>query len=235
MQRFRSARPILAATAVGLIVLLSSCAAPPPPPPPSVAPPPVVRIPPRPYPPMGAPAGLAIPPPQADGTRFTVNSNLTTAQTVWNLRSAYNVAALNCLKSKHTAILSGYSSFLKTHAKTLKAVNRDLDRKFRAAHRSKYIRMREAYQTRVYNFFALPPVIPALCDAALALSQDLVMVAPGQLEGFAPTALARFDGVYQKFFASFDQYKADLAAWEERYGTGRADAAVSSSSHILAQ
>jgi len=172
---------------------------------------------------------------QADGTRRTVNSDLSAAQAVWNLRSAYNVAALNCMKPEHAAILPGYSGFLKAHAKTLKTVNSNLDHTFKAKFGSKYIAARESYQTQVYNFFALPPVLPAFCDAALDLSRDLVSVAPSQLEAFAPGAIARLDGVYQQFYTSFERYKTDLEAWERRYGTGPAVAAGSSSRQSLAQ
>jgi hypothetical protein len=184
---------------------------------------------------MGAPADMVIPTAQLDGSRITVNSGLSTAQTVWNFRSAYNVAALNCLEPEHVAILPGYSDFLKTHAKTLKAVNSDLEKSFKAEHGPGYIKVRESYQTQVYNFFALPPVVPALCDEVLEISQALATVEPGQLESFALGGLARIDDVYQQFYTSYDQYKADLAAWEERYGAGPSVAAGSSSSQSLAQ
>jgi hypothetical protein len=235
VQRFEPTKLILAAAVAGLIAIVSACTQPPPPPPVTVAPLPVVYTPYRPVPPTGAPEDLPIPLRQADGKRLTVNSNLSGTQTVWNVRSAYNVAALNCTKPQHAAILAGYSDFLKTHVKSLKKVNRDLDRKFKSEHGSKYVKAREAYQTQIYNFFSLPPVVPALCDAVLAMSQELPTVVPGQLEGFAPAALTKLDGVYQQFYITYDQYKADLAAWEERYGTGPTAAAGSSSSQSLAQ
>lgn len=226
---------MLAVAVAGTVCLLSACTQ-------QAGPvirgsaPPVASVPPRPYPPMGAPAGLAIPPLQADGKRLTVNSGLQGAQAVWSLRSAYNVAALNCQKPQHAAILPGYSGFLKTHTKVLKKTNSDLDRQFKAEYgQNRYIRARETFQTQIYNFFAYPPVLPALCDATVSLSQDIAAVAPGQLEGYAPAALARLDLVYQQFYNSYAQYLADLAGWEARYGAGPAVAAGSSSSQSLAQ
>jgi hypothetical protein len=236
MRKFDTTRLILAASFAGAVALIASCA------PQATAPvgvskpSPVASIPPRPYPPMGGPTGLAIPPLQADGKRVTVNSGLSSAQTVWNLRSAYNVAALNCQKPQHEAILPGYASFLKTHSKALKKVNSDLDRTFRAEHgSSKYLRAREALQTQIYNFFAFPPVLPALCDAVVSLSQDIASVTPGQLYGYAPGALAQLDGVYQQFYTSYAQYEADVAAWDARYGAGPAAAPGSVSGQSLAQ
>ena len=198
------------------LAVVSACATKAPPPPPPV----VVTIPPRPYPPMNAATNLTVPPLAPDGTRLTVNSGLGTDQAIWNLRSAYNVAALNCRDAQYAPILEGYTAFLKDHSKTLNAVNKSLDKQFRADHGAKFIPLREAYNTQVYNYFALPPVTPAFCEASLQLTEELKTVAPGQLEGFAFTGLAKLDSVFREFFNSYDQYRADLAAWDARYGAG---------------
>lgn len=218
MNRFGPTRLFLAGATAAAISVLSACAPKPPPPPP--APPPIVRIPPRPEPPLGAPVNLTIPPLGPDGTRLTVNSNLSTAQATWNLRSALNVAALNCLAPEHAPILTAYGALLKDHAKTLKTVNSDLDKNFRAQHGPKFIPVRETYQTQVYNYFALPPVMPAFCREALNLSAELGTLPVGQLEAFAPGGLAKLDYVFREFFNSYDQYRSDLATWESRYGAG---------------
>ena len=195
--------------------LLASCAPKELPPPPSVA-----TVPPRPYPPMGASPTLAIPPAGPAGVRVTVNTGIDAEQTTWTLRSAYNVAALNCRDAEHAAILDGYSQFLKTHAKSLKAANGALDTKFKGQYGKAFIANRETYQTQIYNYFALPPVLPAFCDAATQMSADLKAVSADQLDVFAPGALAKLDAVFLEFFNSYDQYRADLALWEARYGTG---------------
>ncbi|MCX7675880.1 MAG: hypothetical protein N2Z59_00700, partial [Alteraurantiacibacter sp.] len=169
---------------------------------------------------MNAPVNLELPPLQADGTRLTVNTGVTGAQAVWSLRSAYNVAALNCMKNEHASILPGYSAFLRNHARLLKKVNADLDRKFKAENGAQFIKVREAYQTQIYNFFAFPPVLPAFCDAAVVMAREISGLSSSQLENYAPGALARLDQVFQNFFASYARYQADLAIWEERYGTG---------------
>ncbi len=181
---------------------------------------PVRVIPPRPYPPMGAAPNLMIPPRGLDGSRPTVNSGLSGEQALWNLRSAYNVAALNCQRSEHAAILANYSDFLKTHARTLSSVNRSLENQFKSMHGGSYIRVREAFQTKVYNYFALPPVMPAFCDATLSLSQELRGMSSRDLQALAPISLARLEAVYQDFFNRYDQYRVDLSEWEARYGRG---------------
>jgi hypothetical protein len=202
-----------------LVALLSGCGpkevavAPPPPPP-------VVVIPPRPMPPLGASPNMMIPAVAVDGSRATVNSGISSAQALWNLRSAYNVAALNCVGPQYEPILAGYKDFLKKHTKSLTAANKTLDKEFKSRFGAKSIRERESYQTQVYNYFALPPVVPALCNAALGLAVDLQTVQAGQLDGFAVTGLAKAEAPFKEFFNSYDQYRADLAAWDARYGAG---------------
>lgn len=167
---------------------------------------------------MGSPPSLATPAVGLDGVRRTVNVGLTPAQTVWNLRSAFNVAALNCQKPEHAGILQGYKAFLTRHAKTLNKFNRTVDDEFKGrAGGGRYIPLREAYMTQVYNYFALPPTLPAFCDAALAVSAQSANIASADLPAFAASALPQLDSVFLAFFNSYDQYRADAAAWDARY------------------
>jgi hypothetical protein len=196
------------------ISVLAACAQKTPPPPP----PPVVVIPPQPQPPMGAPEHMRIPEVAEDGTRKTVNTGLSTAQAVWNLRSAFNVAALNCVEAEYAPILEGYKSFLKVHDKSLDKADADLKKNFIGAFGKTGIRERETYQTQVYNFFAVPPVKSTFCKAAMQIAIDLQSVPAGQLEGYAPQGLAKIEAPFMDFFNAYDQYRADLAAWQGKYG-----------------
>jgi len=210
-----SLRYLKLAPAAVLIGFLAACAQKVPPPPP---PPPVVVIPPQPQPPMGAPENMTIPEVAADGTRKTVNSSVSTAQAVWNLRSAYNVAALNCVEAEYNPVLEGYKSFLKVHDKSLDKADADLKKSFIASFGKTGIKQRETYQTQVYNFFAVPPVKSNFCNAAMQLAAEIALVPAGQLEGYAPQGLAKFEAPFQEFFNAYEQYRADLAAWRAKYG-----------------
>lgn len=186
----------------------------PPPPPPPV---PVVVIPPRPVPPLNA-SKLLIPPAKGiDGVRHTVNYQITPAQTLWNLRSAYNVAALACLRPEHAGILTNYKAFLKANAKTLALANRTVDAEYRARFGPKFIKPREAYMTQVYNFYALPPTVPQFCDAALAMSSEAATTTPKMLSEFAALQLPKIDMVFDQFFGAYEQWKNDAALWDARY------------------
>lgn len=216
----RSRLSLLAGSAVAVtLALLAGCAkAPPPPPPP---PPPVVVIPPMPAPPMGAPLEMTVPPVAADGQRHTVNYGISTAQAVWNLRSGYNVAALNCGEAEYLPILDGYKRFLKVYDKSLAKASKDIDRSFQSQHKGRAaIVARETYQTQVYNFFSLPPVDTGFCKAAMELSSELQTIDPSQFEAYSYQGLARLEAPFKEFFAAYEQYRADLAAWQSRYGAG---------------
>ncbi|MFN2098563.1 hypothetical protein [Altererythrobacter sp. MF3-039] len=160
---------------------------------------------------------MVIPRLGADGVRQTVNANLTPAQMTWNLRSALNVAALNCLDMRHAGILPNYKTFLEAHSRDLRTTNRALADEFRKKHGSGYRDVQDSYMTQVYNYFALPPVQDAYCDMALTVSNELALVPKGELGTFSAMALQRIEGVFEDFFSSYEQYRVDLAAWDARY------------------
>ena len=210
------------ATALGCLALLAGCGgdtrpAPLPPPPPP-APPPKLSIPARPIPPDHASPLLQVPPLLASGLRYSVNREITPAQATWNLRSAYNVAALNCRGPGHVEIVPSYKAFLKVHAKGLAAVNRKVDGEFRDKFGAKFIAPREKYMTEVYNHFASPPTLPAFCDAMVAVSREIKTVKPADLPNYAARSLPAVEIVFDDFYRRYDQYRSDLAAWESRYG-----------------
>ncbi len=188
-----------------------------PPPPPPPPPPAVVVIPPQPVPPMGAPANVTVPPIGVNGKRVTTNAGLNPDQIVWNLRSALNVAALNCRQPQHADIVVDYRALLRTHAARLAAANRGVDTGFRARFGAGYVRQREAYLTKVYNFYAFPPTQPTFCDAALLVGRDMRTVTSAQLHNFAAANLPRLDQVFEDFYTAYARYQTDYAAWRLKY------------------
>ena len=187
------------------------------PPPPPPAPPPVVYIPPRPRPPLNA-SPIFVPPPLGlDGTRQTVNTAISPLQTTWNMRSAYNVAALNCLRPEHAEILTGYKRYLKIYKVGLLRANRGVDTEFRKRNGAAFIRPREAYMTKVYNFYAFPPTLNNFCDAALVVARESMTLKPIDLPAFSQTSIVKLDAVFANFFTAYEQYRADAAAWDVKY------------------
>ena len=206
--------------AAALLLVAGELAAKPkkvPPPPPPPPPPIVVYIPPRPTPPLGASPLFKVPLLGPTGVRQSINTGIGPMQTVWNLRSAYNVAALDCLRPEHAEILVGYKRFLRIHKLGLVKANRAVDGDFRKRYGAAYIRPREAYMTQVYNYYAFPPTLPNFCDAALAMARESMTLKPIGLTAFAQRYVPQFDLVYENFYRSYDQYRADAAAWDAKY------------------
>ena len=189
----------------------------PPPPPPPPPPPVIIYIPPRPTPPLGASPLFKVPPLGINGTRQSINTNIAPFQTVWNLRSAYNVAALNCLRPEQADILIGYKRFLKIYKVGLLKANRAVDADYRKRFGAAFIRPREAYMTQVYNYYAFPPTVRNFCDAALIMARESMTLKPAGLTEFAVRYIPQFDGVFENFYRSYDQYGADAAAWDAKY------------------
>jgi hypothetical protein len=163
---------------------------------------------------------MPIPALGADGVRQTVDTGLDDNETIWNLRSVWNVAALNCLADEHKTILDGYTAFLKKNAKKLSEVNTALDKKYRAAAGSASAarRAREEHMTQVYNYFATPAAIPNMCNVALAVSNEWLQAPAGDLSAYAAATLPRFEAVYLDFFNAYDRYRAESGAWDAKYG-----------------
>lgn len=215
--RFVAPTILVSALAIGLASCAPKPAPPPPPPPPP--PPKVVIIPPKPKAPNGASDNLRFPAADSTGLRNSLNRNISPNQMLWNLRSAYNVAALNCHAPQHAAILANYKVFLTAHVKTLAKANSNVDAEFKKKYGAKFIAPREAYMTALYNHFALPPTLTDFCDAVLAVSRDAVPVKSVELEAFAVRSLPNIEVVFDDFYRRYETYRNDLAAWEAQYGT----------------
>ncbi len=164
---------------------------------------------------------MTIPPIDANGVRQTVDTGLDDNETIWNVRSVWNVAALNCLSDQYEKpILQGYSAFLKKNAKKLTAVNIALDKKYATAAGSVASgrKAREVHMTQVYNYFATPAAIGNMCNVALAVSNEWLQSPPSDLSAFAAATLPRFEAVYLDFFNGYDRYRAESAAWDAKWG-----------------
>lgn len=206
-----------AAALVGVTALLAGCATTPPPAPPPPPPPVAVVIPPKPVPPGGASPNLRVPPVGANGLRYSVNRNISPAQTLWNLRSAWNVAALNCHDPRHADIVVNYRTFLNANQKTLGKVNRVIDAEFRARYGKGFVVPRERYMTEVYNHFALPPTMSEFCTAVQTVGRQALGVKAADLESFAALNLPNVEIVFDDFYRKYDQYRTELATWHARY------------------
>jgi len=161
-----------------------------------------------PLPPDGAAANLTIPAKLADGNYASPNRGVSAAGAVWHLRAAFNVAALSC---PDASLAPAYNKLLGTHRQALAVAHRTLT--------SEYGGMTsfDPAMTRLYNYFAQPPVLARFCAQAGPLLLQAAALPVGSIDGFAATALATIDRPFGEFYARYDAYRTDLAAW--RAGT----------------
>lgn len=203
-----------------MALALASCGhkQPPPLPPPPPPPIPVVVIPPRPTPPDESAPNMVTPEVEADGQRESVNRKISVNQVIWNLRSAYTVAALDCQNPRNSAILPHYRQFLLTNAKVLKTVYDQMDHEYRDKYGRGGETLRDNFLTVLYNHYALPPTKAAFCDVVDQVLTEGEMVAPDTLGAFAQTKVPLIEKVFDDFYDRYDQYRNALAVWDEKYG-----------------
>lgn len=163
---------------------------------------------------------MAIPPQNPQGKRLTINRDLTEDETVWHFRSAWNVAALNCLGEPYGPIVEGYRSYVLDNERTLKRINDRVEQEYRRRERSRReaLLAREEHQTRVYNFFALPSVRADFCRVVLDISNRLLAAPPEDPAAFALDNFDNLEVPFDRFFTAYEAYQRDSAAWDTKYG-----------------
>ncbi|WP_153003193.1 hypothetical protein [Sphingomonas sanguinis] len=174
-----------------------------------VAPPPVMIPAPQPQYakaplPPGATPGMRIPVLLPDGNYDTPNRSLTSAATIWHLRSALNVAALACRGPDEGQIVNRYNTMLTVQRITLAAA----EKRYSAEYQSQGGDWRDRYDdamTRLYNFFSTTPVRKTFCAAA---DQVLADISSTPATGFEIGAAPRLDQLNAPFIAFFRAYDA---------------------------
>ena len=160
---------------------------------------------PRPVPPGGASAGFTTPAMLADGSYDTPNRMTTPAATAWHLRAALNVAALRC---SDEALVADYNVFVRAHAAALTRAHNTALRE--AGGQARF----DAAMTKLYNYFALPPVGASFCTAAATIADEGARTPAGEFARFATLGLPVLDAPFTNFFREYGQYRAELARWQ---------------------
>ena len=212
--------PIKRGLAIALVMSIAACA--PPPPPPRPVPPPVIIAPPppapmlMPTPPNSAAPTLTIPIVDAMGRRMTPNVDLSPEQALWQLRIGLNVAALNCRGPNEAALVADYARFLNAN----RAANTRAERWVIADQGRRTggngIAARDALSTRLYNYFAQPPVNADFCRTATSVMALAAAEPTATIMNFASTQLPEVDRPFVDFYTAYDRYRADFAAWQSQ-------------------
>jgi len=169
-----------------------------------------------PLPPTGSAATFV--PPAHDATGYqTLNRGLSPEETTWHVRVALNVAALGCRGPNEAATTAAYNTILRADAAALAAAASGTEGVYKARHGTLWQARYDDDMTRLYNFFAQPPAHDGFCEAAEAVLRQSATVEPSSFPAFAAAALPRLEAPFIAFFASYDDYRASLAAWKARH------------------
>lgn len=205
----------LAATAA--LVTLAACQ--PPPPPPVVAPPPRPAPAPTPapmampVPPNSAAPNIVLPPLDAAGRRMTANVDLSPEQALWQLRIGLNVAALSCRGPNEAALVANYTSFLNANRAAVSRAERWVIADQGRRNGTNGIAARDALSTRLYNYFAQPPVKNAFCERATAIMALAAVEPTANILAFSSAQIVQLDQPFVDFYNAYGRYQTDLALW----------------------
>lgn len=207
-------RWIARSTCVVALAALAGCATPPPPPPPPA--PPVIVLPPpmqRPYPPNSAAPNLVIPVTDVNGRRMTPNVDLSPEQALWHLRIGLNVAALNCRGPNDQQLIDNYTQFLNSKRSAIAASERWVIANMRGLHGGNGVSQRDTLSTRLYNYFAQPPVHDPFCEVATMIAALAAIEPADTILPFALARLTELDQPFVNFYTAYSRYQADYATW----------------------
>ena len=208
-----------------LFAALGGCSPTPPPRPVPPPPPVVVAPPPRPLPPPPAPnppnssaPDLVIPPTDGLGRRMTPNVDLSAQQALWQLRIGLNVAALNCRGPDEAILVSNYSRFLTTNRAAIARAERAVIADQARIAGTNGVAQRDTLSTRLYNYFAQPPVVQNFCARATSITAMAAAEPGANILNFATTQLPQLDQPFVDFYAAYAQYQTSYAVWYASYG-----------------
>jgi hypothetical protein len=207
-----------------VLVALAGCArkpAPLPAPVPAPPPPAAIVIPPRPVAPGFAAETQAVPARDAAGRYMTMNSGLTGERAFWQLKTGLNVAAIGCRGADEKILVSAYNQIIKSHTRSIQAAEKKVIADLAKESRTTGIKERDRLSTQLFNYFAQPPAQAEFCRRATMLAQTVATTPSKQLFANAADQLATLDQPFTDFYAAFERYKVEAAAWDAQYSRAR--------------
>ena len=113
------------------------------------------------------------------------------AHAVWSLRSALNVAALQCQFSPFLATVRTYNDLLKQHDKEFSGAYKAMEKHFLRHDGSIGRRNFDSFTTRLYNSFSALDAQIGFCEASGTVGRAALAVRPGDIQRFAGDAVRR--------------------------------------------
>lgn len=171
--------------------------------------------PPRPI--EGVAATYRTPARDAAGHYLTPNRELSPEETTWHLRVALNVAALGCRGAEERTTVAAYNALLAAGRTQLAAAATGMERRYQVKFGAKWRAAHDDAMTRLYNFFAQTGGQAEFCAEAHTVLAEVQAASPETLPAYAATALPRLETPFLAFYARFDAYQEEYAAWRGRH------------------
>jgi hypothetical protein len=159
-----------------------------------------------------------VPARDAAGRYITLNSGITGERAFWQLKTGLNVAAIGCRGPEEAPLVAAYNQIIKSHTRSIVAAEKKVIADLAKANRTTGVKERDRLSTQLFNYFAQPPAQRPFCERALVLAQTVSTTPTAQLYANAAEQLATLDQPFTDFYAAFERYKAEAAAWDAQYG-----------------
>ena len=142
------------------------------------------------------------------GAHSPPGRDYSSAEAIWHVRAALNVAALNCRDANEAHTVAAYNGMLSTRRATLAAADTQTKALYRARFGGAWQNMHDTAMTRLYNFFAQPPAHDDFCQVAEQILDEEQLVPGAAFADFANDALARLEAPFSDWNRRADAYHA---------------------------
>lgn len=170
---------------------------------------------PEPVPPGNAAPTLRLPQRDQSGEFSTPNRDLHGERAFWNVRIALNVAAIGCRGPQAGQLVADYNHLLERHAPLVRSSETFVIASLARSSKSNGIAARDKLSTRLFNYFAQPPVQAEFCPVAAEIATELTQGTSDNAQRRATAMLARLDRPFMDFYHAYDRYQVELVAWKK--------------------
>lgn len=161
---------------------------------------------------------LRLPPRDARGDFATPNRELTGHDAFWNLRIALNVAAIGCRHAGSLKLIADYNSIIARHGNLIRSAETAVIGRLGRQTGSNGIAVRDRTSTKLFNYFAQPPVQKEFCRVAGSIAQQMSSMDSAAAMAMAPAMLAQIDQPFVEFYHAYSRYQVELAAYRAQRG-----------------
>lgn len=164
--------------------------------------------------PGNAASTLRLPPRDQSGEFVTPNRDLYGERAFWNVRIALNAAAIGCRGPQAPQLVADYNQLLERHIPLVRSSETFVIASLARSSGSNGIAARDKLSTRLFNYFAQPPVQAEFCPVAAAVAAELTQATSDHAMRRSTAWLARLDQPFVDFYHAYDRYQVRLVAWK---------------------